>query len=161
PTFSRDGKLLAWAGYDERVGIARLWVVGTGDKTPRAVGTPLNCFEPPCFSPDGKTLAVVTDGHAVQLREVAGGKDVVRLDAHSSPVLDLALSPDGRHVTSRGRDGIIAWESLTGRLLRRTPGGDAAGEDHVALLPDGGLLTAERTANPATGGLFRLRDPQT
>src|SRR5262249_21905947 len=79
PTFSRDGKLLAWAGYDERVGIARLWVVGTGDKTPRAVGTPLNCFEPPCFSPDGKTLAVVTDGHAVQLREVAGGgKDVVR-----------------------------------------------------------------------------------
>jgi RNA polymerase sigma factor (sigma-70 family) len=157
PTFSRDGKLLAWTGYD---GIARLWVVEVDGRAPRAVGAPVNCFEPPCFTPDGKTLAVRTDGHAILLREVPGGKDVVRLDAHSSPVIDLALSPDGRHVMSRDRDGIMAWESLTARLLRRAPEGDAAGEYHQALLPDGGLLTAERTADP-TQGLFRLRDPQT
>jgi RNA polymerase sigma factor (sigma-70 family) len=161
PAFSRDGKMLAWTGYDEKVGIARLWVVEADGTAPRAVGTPVNCFEPPCFTPDGKALAVRTDGHAVLLREVAGGKDLVRLDAHSSPVIELALSPDGRHVVSRGRDGIMAWESLTGRLLHTTTDGDVTGEYHVALLPDGGLLTAERTADPATGGLFRLRDPLT
>ncbi|HEX5269763.1 MAG TPA: sigma-70 family RNA polymerase sigma factor [Gemmataceae bacterium] len=157
PAFSRDGKILAWTGYDEKVGIARLWVVEVDGTAPRAVGTPVNCFEPPCFTPDGKALAVRTDGHAVLLREVAGGKDVVRLDAHSSPVIELTLTPDGRHVVSRGRDGIMAWESLTGRRLHTTPDGDVAGEYYVALLPDGGL----RTANPATGGLFRLRDPLT
>jgi WD40 repeat protein len=161
PAFSRDGKMLAWTGYDEQVGIARLWVVEVDGTAPRAVGAPVNCFEPPCFTPDGKALAVRTDGHAVVLREVAGGKDVVRLDAHTSPVIELALSPDGHHVVSRGRDGLLAWESLTGRLLHTTPEGDVTGEYHVALLPDGGQLTAERTANPATGGLFRLRDPLT
>ncbi len=160
PVFSRDGKFLAWTGYDEKMGIARLWVVERDGQARRAVGPPVNAFERPCFSPDGRSLAVVTDGHAVQLRQVADGKEVVRIDAHESPVLDLIFTPDGQRVVSRARDGVFAWEALTGRLLHQTANGDVYGEYVAALLPDGRLLTAERTANPLNG-LFRLRDPQT
>jgi RNA polymerase sigma factor (sigma-70 family) len=160
PVFSQDGRLLAWTGYDERLGIARLWVVEVDGQTPRAVGPPVNAFERPCFSPDSRSVAVVTDGHAVQIRQVTDGKEVVRLDAHESPVLEVAFTSDGQGVVSRARDGVFAWETLTGRLLHRNLIGDVYGEYIAAVLPNGRLLTAERTANPLNG-LFRLRDPQT
>jgi RNA polymerase sigma factor (sigma-70 family) len=160
PVFAPDGKHLAWTGYDERMGIARLWVVARNDAEPRAVGEPVNRFELPCFSPDRKVLAVVTDAQAVQLREVANGKEVVRLDAHDSPVNGVAFTADGRHVVSRSRTGTFAWEALTGRLLRRSPGAETATERVEALLPDGRLLTADPTTDPRHG-LFRVRDALT
>jgi RNA polymerase sigma factor (sigma-70 family) len=160
PAFSPDGARLAWTGYDERVGIARLWTVTRDEAAPRAVGAPVNNMQPPCFSPDGKVLAVVTDGHAVELRQVADGKEVRPLDAHAGPVYGLAFTADGRHVVSRARDGVFAWEALTGRLLRRTPDGERAGEYLETLLPDGRLLTAERTADP-TNSFFRVREAST
>jgi RNA polymerase sigma factor (sigma-70 family) len=156
PAFSADGKRLAWTGYDEQAGIARLWVVDRDGAAPQAVGTPVNNFEPPCFSADGKVLAVVTDAGAVQLRDVAAGKEVVPLDAHDSPVLGVALTADGRHVVSRTRTGIFAWEARTGRLLRRSAGFEGR-ERLEALLPDGRLLTADPTADPRQG-LFRVRE---
>jgi WD40 repeat protein len=156
--FTADGLRLAWTGYGP--GIARLWAVGRDDAAPRAVGAPVNNFEAPGFSPDGTVLAVVTDGHAVQLRRFADGKDVLPLDAHDGPVYRLAFTPDGRHVVSGARTGLCTWEALTGRLVRRQALGAGPDESLVALLPDGRLLTAERTADPRNG-VFRLRDPLT
>jgi RNA polymerase sigma factor (sigma-70 family) len=160
PVFSRDGRRLAWTGFDERIGIGRLWVAECNSAAPRPVGEPVNRFEPPCFSPDGRLLAVVTDGMAVQIREVATGKEVRPLDAHDSPVGGLAFTPDQRHMVSRARTGIFAWEAQTWRLVHRAPDPLPGHEVAVALLPDGRLFTEDRTDDP-THGLFRIRDAVT
>jgi RNA polymerase sigma factor (sigma-70 family) len=153
PVFSRDGKLLAWTGYN---GIARVWVVARDGDTPRAVGEPTNNFEAPALSPDGKVLAVLTDANVVRLREVAGGKDVFALPGHTSPILGVHFTADGRGVVSRDRESVCAWDAADGRLIHRTPSGETDRERLLALLAGGRLLTEERPAN-----IFRVRDGQT
>lgn len=156
PVFSPNGKQLAWVGFGER-GAARLWTVDRDGDQPRAVGEPVHNFEPPCFSPNGKLLAVVTDAHVISLRDVASGKEAVSFDAHTHPVIDVAFSADGSQVISRGDNDIYTWQTRSGKLLRRSlllpPGHEFAGP----LLPNGYLLTGERTNNP-TQGRFWLRD---
>ncbi len=158
PVFAPDGTRLAWTGYDERGGIAKVWSVARDGAAAQAVGEPVNHFEPPCFSPDGKVLAVTTDAGAVVLRDVATGKDILPLAAHAHRVFGVALTADARHVVSRAGGSFFVWEARTGRLLRRFPDTEATGERVVALLPDGRLLTADPGAEPVRG-LFRIRDP--
>ncbi len=158
--FAPDGKSVAWTGYDEKTGIARLWVAERERGEPRVVGEPMNSFEAPCFSPDGRVLAVATDAGAIRLWDVASGKEALPQDAHSSPILGLAFTPDGRHVVSRDRHELRAWETRSGRPIHRIPSRLSEYELLTALLPDGRLLTEDRTAQPAQG-LFRLRDAVT
>lgn len=155
PVFSPDGKRLAWTG-EGGAGIAKVWVVDCDGAKPQAVGAPVFNVEPPCFSPDGKALAVVTDAGAVEIRDVVSGKDVRPLDAHTSPVIGLAFTRDGRHVVSRTRTDLFAWEARTGQLVRRSNGFEG-NEELAGMLPDGRLLTGDRTPDP-TRGLFRVRD---
>src|SRR5262249_15599615 len=61
PVFSPDGRRLAWTGFDNGKGIAQLWSGTREDAAPQKIGTPVNNFEPPCFSPGSDVLAVVTD----------------------------------------------------------------------------------------------------
>jgi WD40 repeat protein len=150
--FAPDGKTLAW--MDNPGG--RVFTVGLHGDTPTLLGTPVNWFDTPCFSPDGKTLALLTDARVIQLRDLATAKDVGALDAHDSPVYMVAFSPDGRGVVSESLTGFIAWEIAGARLLRRTPPGDVSAEHVIRLLPDGRLLTEERWAKR-----YRLRDART
>ncbi len=152
PVFAPDGKRLAWNGYDEERGIARAWVVGLDEERPRALGTPTNSFDAPCFSPDGKVLAVPYDGKAVLLRDVATGRDLLPLEAHASPVVRVSPALERRVIVSRDRNDVIAWDWPTGRLLRRYPVEPPAGEGAVALLPGGRVLSG------IDGGAFRVRD---
>jgi RNA polymerase sigma factor (sigma-70 family) len=156
PVFSPDSQRLAWTGYD---GIARVWIAGRKDLKPRALGRPVNNFTAPCFSPDGKVLAAVTDAGVVRLLEAATGREVRPLDAHESPVNRLAVSRDGSRVVSRSRTQILAWEARTGKLLHRLPL-KPEGEEEKALLPGGRILFADRTDDPRKG-FFLVRDPLT
>ncbi len=160
PVFSPDGKKLAWIGFGERGGTAQPWTVECDGDKPRPVGEPVNNFEPPCFSPDGKLLAVVTDAHVVSLRHVASGKEAASFDAHARPVIDLAFGADENHVISRGDNAIYTWQTRTGKLLRRLPFLPPGHEFAAPLLPNGYLLTGERTSNPLQGR-FLLRDMRT
>src|SRR5262249_45743913 len=108
------------------------------------VGPPTNNFQAPCFSPDGKVLAVVTDGKAVLLLDAATGKDVLPLDAHRSSVYGLSLSADGRSLVSHDRGAVLPWAWRTGRLLRRYPAEGAGGETALATVAGGKVLVADR-----------------
>jgi WD40 repeat protein len=167
PVFSGDGRHLAWTGRDERRGHIALWVVGRDEAEPgmvalsRPVGRPANYrTESPCFTPDGTALAVVTEAGALEIRALSDGKELVPLAAHASGVFDLAFTRDGNHVVSRDGHELLTWDAATARLRRRSPAQLSEHELLTALLPDGRLLTEDRTANPLHG-LFRLRDPLT
>src|SRR5262249_40201482 len=91
--FSADGKRLAWTGYDRR-SIPYPWVVEIGRGEARRLGLPVNNTPSQlAFSADGATLAVNSDARALELRDVATGKDALPLDANPGRIFGLQLSP--------------------------------------------------------------------
>jgi WD40 repeat protein len=134
--FSPDGKTLALANSDK----AGLWHPPIGKNNSFSYGEGRNpntitfrdpvtgqerltfkedavCF---CFSPDGKTIAVVNWDNAVNLWDIATGRHRdIRQDWHharwSSPN-SVSFSPDGKTVAVGQDDAIQLWDVTTGRL---------------------------------------------
>jgi WD40 repeat protein len=156
PVFSPDGRRLAWTGVDDQKRESVVWVACRDGAPPLAMGTTVSFSEPPCFSPDGKVLALLTRADVVQFREVDTGRAVLPLTGHDSLVMGLTFTPDGRHVVSRGLTEVISWETRTGKLLRHFPTGGTDGENVAEILPGGLLLTGDVGAR-----LYRLREPRT
>jgi RNA polymerase sigma factor (sigma-70 family) len=151
--FAADGKLIALAdGRDVEV-----WE--TSGKAERPTFTGMGSFRAVAFSPDGKLLAAAGHGddRAVRVWELAGGKQVARLEGHVRMVKGLAFSPDGKVLAScSGNDGVAGgpdentvrlWDLKTGADMRRfadTPPDVST----VAFLADGlTLLTGSGNLN--------------
>ena len=67
-----------------------------------------------CWSPDGTRIATATND--IVIRDVAGGKELHRLDGHRRHVVSVDWSPDGRLLASSDREGTIrVWNADSGR----------------------------------------------
>jgi WD40 repeat protein len=78
----------------------------------------------------------------IKVWEMAGGEQVLDLEAHVGPVVALAFSPDRRLIASAdGQQAVRVWEIATGELLAEL---EAPGVTALAFAPDGRSL--------ATGG---------
>jgi WD40 repeat protein len=104
--FSKDGRMLAWAGIDGQLGIMNVRTCRIVRELPHALATSI------AFSPDGRRLA-------------SGWRDGVKLwsvpklrpveSRRGSPVSGLAFSHDGRQLVSGGiPGGVIRIWDLTG-----------------------------------------------
>jgi len=115
-TLSPDGKLLA-GGRD--TGDRTLIVWRLTDKGLEKVPFPKTEARNVAFSPDGKTLAVVT-GSVIRLWDLTSPVPTVRasLTEHQSGgwggIRALAFSADGRLLASAGGGQVIVWDSTTG-----------------------------------------------
>ena len=126
------------------------------------------------FTPDGKAIALTSQGKFVHLIDYESGK-TIRAFAHENPdsalrnsfsqVLAIAFSPDGKRMASGGyandKDNYFArlWDVDTGKELRRFMHGERGyGIGSLAFSPDGKTLA---TLGTQSGVFLRLFDVDT
>jgi dipeptidyl aminopeptidase/acylaminoacyl peptidase len=164
---SPDGKLVAAATWSQP-GLIYLWDWQAALHAENATITPLQTIEASkiyvnalAFSPDSLLLASAgLDGNvklwdvASALGEATGTPGAVRLvgllQDHTSSVISLAFSPDGKSLASGSDDTrVIVWDVAKGTSRRVFPGAPG-GVISVAFSPDGAWLAA------SSAGLIRL-----
>jgi WD40 repeat protein len=130
--FSADGRWLAW----EDSGLMRVFDVATRAARaayPGALGQL-------AFSPDGETWAIAS-GNEVRLCAAPSGEERAVLRGHSSPVVFLAWSPDGRRLASVAGDDwgeVKLWDAASRQEVAAFSPGQAAGVARFS--PDGRFL---------------------
>jgi WD40 repeat protein len=142
-TFSPDGQYLATAGWDNT---ARIFEVGSGELLHDLRHQ--NLVHQVAFHPlDPGVVATSDEDGMVNLWSISGPSPVrqQRLAAHSSPVIGLAFSPDGRQIatTASFDRRILLWNVATGAQVttlsghRGTVAGLAFGETGRTLATAG------------------------
>src|SRR5262249_31824364 len=93
------------------------------------------------FSPDGKTLAAVTD-QVVRLWEMPSGKEKLSFQGHTGTITGIAFAPDGKKLITGSQDHtLILWDAATGKEERVFKGHNID-LTAVAVSPDGRLLAS-------------------
>ena len=170
--FSPDARTLAVVGVSGVGGsngsdLVELWDPATGRlrTTITATTDALTDFVlSVAFSPDGRTLAVLTSDGTVKLWDPTTGQLRTTINAEdatteTSPgdASSMAFSPDGRTLAIGTGDGTVKlWDPATGHLRTTINDALAGGVWSVAFSPDGRSLAAV-----AGDGTVELWDPAT
>lgn len=129
---SRDGTLLA---SGSSMGNIIVWDTKSKQELRRFAGRKYDEIHSLDFSPDGKWLATGTfnqlimkrvqgieRGQPVRIWDVGKGKEARRLE-NESPILAVAISPDGQWLASGSMgDGARLWHLATGRAVKNWAG---------------------------------------
>ncbi len=101
----------------KEVGEVNLWPSAT-----RASGQvlPARC-RVVAMSPDCRRVAMVTaENKAMLVGEAPDASMMVKIEGHQAYIWGAAFSPDGKHLASRGNDGLVKiWDVVTGAEVRR------------------------------------------
>jgi len=113
------------------------------------------------FGPDGRTAISGSHDGSLVVWNTHTGEPIVRLRAHSAPVLDVGLTPDGRNALSSARDGaVIQWDLVDAAEVKRLRGHNQMVYD-VAFTPDGKrAMSCSGAADPTRlgeGPMFSVR----
>ena len=139
--FTADGQTLVSAGYDATV---RIWpLAGTAAPVIATLPTPLNAVS---VAPDGEVVASGANGHLyfVSMK----GETIGEVKVTETPVISLALSPDGARIAAAGIRGSVSIIDRKTRAIERTLVGPGLPVWSVAFFPDGKTLL--------TGGTDRM-----
>ncbi|NOX98969.1 MAG: hypothetical protein GXP30_04420, partial [Verrucomicrobia bacterium] len=107
---SPDGKTLATAGYDTKIG---LWDVASGKRL-RSIEVHNAAIYDLAFSVDGKVLASASGDQTVKLWQVDSGQRLDTLNQPQGTQYSVAFTPDGKHILSAGADNRIRmWRFIS------------------------------------------------
>jgi WD40 repeat protein len=122
--FSPDGKELFIKGMADTA--IQVWDVASGKKL-RQLGKQAEIGFSPwgglsstglALSADGTLLALAGEGNSVRILKAESGEEVGSPLGHQTSIASLKFSPDGKTVTTRGRDGATGqWDARTGKAL--------------------------------------------
>src|SRR5438128_4105508 len=130
--FTPDGKALVSVGYDLTV---RIWPLPDGTPDIITLPAPLNAV---AVAPDGEIVTGGADGKVRFLS--AGGKDVAEVQAGATPIIALAISPDGARVAAAGIGGTVNLIERKARGVSSVLAGPGLPVWSVAFMPDGATL---------------------
>ena len=115
PVFSPKGRLLASYNYNNNIFV---WDY-KGDEVAQASFDKFGRTEELCFSPDGKSLAIITDNGKCVLWEFSSGI-TVPLSGIEADIRGVCFSPDGKTVSTLTNDGFLdLWSASGGNQLHR------------------------------------------
>ena len=139
--FSPDGRFLAVVGISRHLCV---WDLKSSSSQPtRMIVLSIDSATRVGFSPDGQSLAVMTERDGTMLlRDLATRRERVLLH-HRAPVTGIAFSPSGRYLaTSEGGDRSIFICDLQTRAPRMSLEDGREVARAFAFSPDGALLAS-------------------
>ena len=138
--FTPDGQHVVSAGYDTTI---RIWPLTGHGLIVRHLPTPLNTVR---VAPDGEIVTAGADGKVYFLSPQ--GEVRADLEAAKTPIIQLALSPNGKLIAAAGIRGSVAIIERAARKLERTLVGPGLPVWAVAFFPNNKTLL--------TGGTDRM-----
>lgn len=166
--FSHDGRRLATALFSNEIEPSTLTVINlkTGQQLfMKTSPVKDRGFSWPCFSPDGKFLAVyegagrINQPETIHFYDAETGKELGNIKSQGSyPFMPAAFSPDGKRVAASDYEGNVTIFDVSRMQIERTHslGGLKPGR-YVAFSPDSKQLVA--TARPKVDRLDLDPDP--
>jgi len=131
--FTRDGTALVSAGYDATV---RIWpLAGSGASAVATLSAPLNAV---AVAGDGEIVVAGAGGKITLLSRT--GEMLVEIEVAPTPILSLALSPDGARIAASSIGGPTIIIDRKKRALLRSLVGPGLPTWSAAFLPDGRRL---------------------
>ncbi|MGN6572041.1 MAG: c-type cytochrome [Pseudolabrys sp.] len=138
--FAADGRSVVSAGYDATL---RIWPIADGAPNIVTLPSPLNAV---VTAPDGEIVTAGADGKLYVAGP--GGELRATIAAAQTPVIALALSPDGARIAAAGIRGSVAIVDRATRTVTHTLVGPGLPVWSVAFFPDSRTLL--------TGGADRM-----
>jgi cytochrome c len=131
-SFTPDGRSLVSVGYDREL---RIWPLAGGTPNVTTLASPLNAA---AVAPDGEIVTGGADGKLYFL--TSEGLQSGEVQAGPTPVVALAISPDGMWVAAAGIGGDVAVIDRKARSIARTLVDPGSPVWSVAFLPDSATL---------------------
>ena len=133
-SWSPDGQWLASGARDNSI---RIWNLDTMSEA-KCLADNEDVVRCVLWLPDGKRLAAST-GKTVRIWRVEGWQSLGEVATHTTVILSLAVSPDGRMLASGGYDlNVIITNVDTQKEIARTK--SSASVWSIAFMPDGKTL---------------------
>ena len=130
--FTPDGRSLVSVGYDRQL---RIWPLAGGTPNIVTLSSPLNAV---AIASDGE---IATGGADGKLRFLStGGQESGEVQAGQTPIVALAISPDGALIAAAGVGGAVAVIDRKTRSIARTMADPGSQVWSVAFLADNATL---------------------